>query len=247
MFHPRLALASLSGESDAAWARDAAPFAGAAMLGGIAICQTTRAAARAMVEQERTEFLPTDPLSFVDTQFAALDGVPIRPGINVRSVEPERVEAMARVCADHGAMLEVNAHCRQQEMCAAGAGETLLVESDRLADLVAAGVRPGVPVCVKVRAEVPRVDLVDVARTIEAAGADGIHVDAMDTESVIEDIAAATDLFVIANNGVRDFETTATYLNAGADAVSVGRASDRPPVLRSVRAALDHWCVVNGR
>ncbi|MFT4923616.1 MAG: hypothetical protein ACI8XM_002844, partial [Haloarculaceae archaeon] len=41
LFEPRVALASLSGESDAAWARAGSAFAGAAFLGGIALDDRT--------------------------------------------------------------------------------------------------------------------------------------------------------------------------------------------------------------
>ena len=241
MFEPRLALASLSGQSNATWARAATPHVGTAFLGGIAICPQTRRAARGMVERDRTEFLPDDAFAFVDEQFRALADTPIRPGINVRSTDPDQVARMADVCAAHDAILEVNAHCRQDEMCAAGAGETLLANPDRLASLVSAAATEPIPVTVKVRAEVPDVDLTAVARTVESAGADGIHVDAMDTAEVIADVVAASDLFVIANNGVRDRRTTEAYLGYGADAVSVGRASDRPVVLRSVSEAVTDW------
>jgi len=52
-------------------------------------------------------------------------------------------------------------------------------------------------------------------------------------------VVDATDLFVIANNGVRDDETVREYVEYGADAVSVGRPSDNPRVLERVRAAVD--------
>ena len=46
MFRPRVALASLSGEADAQWARAGAAHVGCAFLGGIALDESTRAAAR---------------------------------------------------------------------------------------------------------------------------------------------------------------------------------------------------------
>ncbi|MEF8758121.1 MAG: dihydropyrimidine dehydrogenase, partial [Halobacteriales archaeon] len=72
MFQPRVALASLSGRSDADWARAATPFVGAAFLGGIAIDEATREAARELVARDRNEFLPPDPLAFVDDQLGEL-------------------------------------------------------------------------------------------------------------------------------------------------------------------------------
>ncbi|MFC4448201.1 tRNA-dihydrouridine synthase [Halorussus aquaticus] len=247
MFEPRLALASLSGRSDAAWAESAAEFAGAAFLGGIALDDPTREAAREMVGRDREEFLPDDPAAFVDRQLAALGDADLRPGFNVRTTTLEPLREVAEICADRDAILELNAHCRQDEMCKTGAGETLLRDTDRLREQVAAATGAGTEgpaVSVKVRAEVPDVDLREVAETIADAGGDAIHVDAMDSEGVvaeIADVADDRDLFVIANNGVRDETTVREYLAYGADAVSVGRPSDDPAVLRRVRAAVDEW------
>ena len=239
MFAPRLALASLSGESDAAWARVGADHAGAAFLGGIALDDATRAAARRMVnDRDRTEFLPDDPLAFVARELDALADAPVRPAFNVRATEADALRAAAELCADRGAICEVNAHCRQDEMCAAGAGESLLREGDRLAGLVAAAAESGPDVSVKVRAEVSGVDLPALAARLVDAGADAIHVDAMDSEPAVADVADATDCFLIANNGVRGAETAREYFDYGADAVSVGRPSDDPAVLARVATGL---------
>ncbi|WP_339103598.1 tRNA-dihydrouridine synthase [Haloterrigena salinisoli] len=239
MFTPPLALASLSGEADARWARAGADYAGAAFLGGIAIDGESRAAARELVERDRTEFLPDDPLAFIDRQLAALEDVPVQSAFNVRSATPEPIPDAARVCRDRDAFLEINAHCRQDELCAVGCGETLLRDRERLCDYVERAADTGVTVGVKVRAEVPDVDLPALAAALEGAGADFVHVDAMDTESIVRDVAEATDLFLIANNGVRDDATVREYVDYGADAVSVGRPSDNPIVLERVREAVD--------
>ena len=241
MFDSRLALASLSGESDAQWARNAETHAGAAFLGGIAIDEPSRRAARRLVERDREEFLPDEPLAFIECELDALDDAPIRPGFNVRSASRAPIREIAELCREHDAIIELNAHCRQDELCAVGCGETLLRDAHRLCEQVETAADTGATVSVKVRAEVPGVSLPDTARWVEEAGADLIHVDAMDSESVIRDVADATDLFVIANNGVRDGDTARKYLEYGADAVSVGRPSDRPVILRRVREAVDDW------
>ena len=241
-FEPRVAVASLSGESDADWARAAAPYAGCAFMGGIALDVATREAARAMIEdRDRTEFLPADPVEFVDRELGELADAPVRGAFNVRTTTLDPLRRAARVCADRGAILEVNAHCRQAEMCAAGAGETLLRDTGRLTEQVRTAREAGAAVSVKVRAEVDGVDLVETARACERARADVLHVDAMDTESVLADLREATDLFLLANNGVRDRETAREYLEYGADAVSVGRPSDDPRTLNRVRRAVDEW------
>ena len=241
MFAPRVALASLSGESDAEWAKACAHPAGAAFLGGVALDEPTREAAREMVDREREEFLPADPVAFVDDQLTQLDEAFLRPGVNVRTTTLGPLREVATVCASHDAVLEVNAHCRQDEMCAAGAGESLLRDSERLCEQVEAASEAGADVSVKVRAELPDVHLPTLAKAVERAGADAVHVDAMDSRRVVRDVADATDLFVVANNGVRTREDVFEYLSYGADAVSVGRPSRDPEKVRAVYAAVKEW------
>ncbi len=241
MFSPRVALASLSGEADADWARAAADHVGCAFLGGIALDGPTREAARAMTDRDRSEFLPEDPTAFIDAQLDVLADVPLRGAFNVRSATHAPIERAAEVCRDYDSILELNAHCRQTEMCRAGAGESLLRDPDALARQIRTAAGTGAAVSVKIRAEVDGVDLPELASRIEDAGADAIHVDAMDSEFIVADIADETDLFVIANNGVRGRATAAEYFEYGADAVSVGRSSDDPEVLDAVHETADDW------
>jgi len=248
---PFLVAASLSGAADADWARAAAPHVDAAVLGGIALDPASRAAARDLVARGRSEFLPDDPLAWIDRQLAALADAPVRPGINVRSATADPVREAAALCADRDAVCEINAHCRQPELRAVGCGESLLRDRDRLADYVAAAAATGATTSVKVRAEVPGVDLVAVADAVAEAGADWLHVDAMDSERIVADLTAGTDaptgagaragLTVIANNGVRGRETVAEYAAHGADAVSVGRSTEHPTELARVAEAVRAW------
>jgi len=251
---PFLVAASLSGAADAEWARAAAEHVDAALLGGVALDPASRAAARDLVARGRSEFLPADPLAFIAAQLDALADAPVRPGVNVRSATAGPIRDVARICVDRGAVCEVNAHCRQSELRAVGCGESLLADADRLARSVAAASGTGATTSVKVRAEVPGVDLRAVAETVAAAGADWLHVDAMDSEAVVADLAAAVDdaagggdggaladLTVVANNGVRGRETVAEYAAHGADAVSVGRPTEDPPVLARVADAVAEW------
>jgi len=246
----RLALASLSGRSDAAWARAGADHADLALLGGVALDGPTRAAARGAVLRDRTEFLPPDPVAFVADQLDRLADAPVRAGVNVRAVDSAAVAPVARVCAARGAVLEVNAHCRQAETTAAGAGQALLCDPDRLAAQVRVASEAGATVSVKLRTEVDGVDLPALAGRLAGAGADCLHVDAMDSEGVIARVVRrageavdGTDRrpAVIANNGVRGRRTVREYLACGADAVSVGRPSTDPETLVRVRRAVDEW------
>ncbi|MFB6253006.1 MAG: tRNA-dihydrouridine synthase [Halobacteriaceae archaeon] len=238
MFEPRLALASLSGQSDVGWAKQGSPYAGAAFLGGIAIDAETRRAAKQLIERDRNEFLPANPHAFIESQLAALDTVPLRPAINVRTISVTPLERVAEICNEYNAIIEINAHCRQEEMCSVGAGESLLADVDRLSHYVSVAAETGATVSVKTRAEVPDTNLCHVASAIESAGGEIIHVDAMDTESIIADINQVSNCFIIANNGVRDRDSAAEYLSYGADAVSVGRPSDKPRILEQIHQAV---------
>ncbi len=225
---PPLALASLSGRSDARWARACEAHVSAAFLGGIGIDADTQAAARAGVARGREEFLTDDPLGFIDAQLARLAGVDLEAGFNVRTRDPGPIRSAARICARHDAILEVNAHCRQPEATAIGCGQALLAEGSRLVELVEAAADAGATVSVKVRTEVAGVDLPALAARLDAAGADLVHVDAMDSRGVVADVVDAVECLVIANNGVRSRDDVAEYLGYGAHAVSVGRPSTRP-------------------
>ncbi len=248
---PLLVAASLSGESDAAWALGVAPHVDVAILGGIALDPASRAAARDLVARDRSEFLPESPVRFIHEQLVAVAdaGVDVRPGFNLRSVTVEPIREAAAVCARHDAVCEVNAHCRQPELCAVGCGESLLRDVDRLREYVSAATETGATTSVKVRAEVSGVDLVAVTEAVAGAGGDWLHVDAMDSESVIGDLRDAvdrdgSDLRIVANNGVRDRSTVAEYAAYGADAVSVARATrpgSDPDVLDTVADAVADW------
>lgn len=98
----------------------------------------------------------------------------------------------------------------------------------------------------KVRAGLTGVDLAATAAVAAEAGADWIHVDAMDSEAAVGEVASAlgdapTDATLVANNGVRGRETVAEYAAYGADAVSVGRPTEEPPVLARVADAVADW------
>ncbi|WP_410766843.1 tRNA-dihydrouridine synthase [Haloferax sp. DFSO60] len=242
MFQPRVAIASLSGESDAEWATAAESYVGAAILGGVALDDASQEAAQALVARGRSEFLTDDPFGFIDSQLAELRDSDLFVAVNVRATNADPIRKAAAVCAEYGAGIEINAHCRQEELREIGCGETLLRDEERLCAYVEAAAESGTPVGVKARAELEGIELPKLASKLADAGATWLHVDAMDSESVVADIAdAESDLYLVANNGVRDRETVHEYLDYGADAVSVGRPSDNPTVLRRVEAATTEW------
>lgn len=223
-----LALASESGVTDARYVQRRREWLDAAFIGGIHADDATRQAARRMIERGREEFTYDSAAEWVRTQFEGLEGVV--PGVNVRSSSLDGLLEVAEVVREFGGVLEVNAHCRQPEMIEAGCGHALLRDPGRLERWVAGLKDLGVIVSVKTRAEV--VDDVAVARAVERGGGDVLHVDCMDSPEAVEWIAEETDLFVIANNGVRRWSDARDYLERGADMVSVARGARRIRDLR---------------
>ena len=230
-----LIAASLSGVADRSWAQQLAPLVSRAILGGIAVDDRTRAAAEMLRARGRSEFIPTDPTAWIARMTRAPRPVPM--GVNIRAGTARSVRAVTAAVDTDAVWVELNAHCRQPEMCAAGVGERLLRDRRRLAELIEAGADCGARMGVKVRAEVPAVDLVAVARSIEAAGGAFIHVDAMDDPGAVARIASATGVAVIANNGIRTREDVRAAREAGAGAVSVGRPSTDPKAVAQIARA----------
>jgi putative methanogenesis marker domain 9 len=131
---------------------------------------------------------------------------------------------MAELVRQKGAILEVNAHCRQPEMEAVGAGQCLTRDLAKLSDWIQEIKHTDVPLSVKVRAGV--VNDIELAKTIGKAGADAIHIDTMDSgPSLVKKIRNVTTLKIIANNSIVDYQSAHKMFSMGADYVSVARAA----------------------
>ena len=73
--------------------------------------------------------------------------------------------------------------------------------------------------------------ILQVAKAVNDAGADYIHIDAMKPGydcadfNVIESIRNNVDLFIIGNNSIRDLESARKMISSGADGISIARAA----------------------
>lgn len=219
-----LALASESGVTDANYVLRREEWLDTAFIGGIHSDRKTRHAAQKMVERGRKEFMYPSAKNFVRDQFNNIEGA-VKPGVNVRGSSVEVLVELAQVVREFDGIFELNAHCRQPEMVAAGCGHSLLRDLERLEDWIKDLKRTGVTLSVKTRAGV--VNDEEVARVVERGGGDIIHLDCMDSPGTVDIVAEATDLFVIANNGVRSVGDAVDYLSRGADMVSVARGARR--------------------
>lgn len=150
--------------------------------------------------------------------------------VNIRANSPDPIIMLSKI--PNLDIIEINAHCRQPELVAAGCGQGLLKDPVNLHDFVSEVVEnSNKKISVKIRANVPGVDDVLVAKAIEEAYADFIHVDAMkpgyDTADygVIEKIKNNIDTYLIGNNSIRDLISARKMLSSGADGISIARAA----------------------
>ncbi|MDD4496885.1 MAG: methanogenesis marker 9 domain-containing protein [Methanosarcinaceae archaeon] len=227
-FKNPIALAPMAGIVDSEFASKYAGDAGLVVLGAFNLDEGSIAVASEMVARGRKEFISSEPLEFIKKEIRAVTTGSV-VAVNVRSTTLGPLVEAAKMVKEEGAILELNAHCRQPEMLEAGLGEALLHDLPRLTAWILAIKETGVVLSVKVRADV--VDDVKLARVIEKAGADIIHVDAMLNGFEGPDLAAilnyrdSTRLFLIGNNSIRDFAGAKEAFSWGVNMVSVARGA----------------------
>lgn len=232
-FRNPIALAPMAGIVDSAFANQYAGYAGLVVLGAFNLDKGSMEVASDLASRGRKEFISNEPLELIKREIRAVNsGSAV--AVNVRSTTLEPLIEAAKLVKEEGAILELNAHCKQPEMLKAGMGEALLRDLPRLSAWIKAIKETGVVLSVKVRANI--VNDVKLARLIDKAGADIIHVDAM-LEGFGADLDAisnyrdATRLFIIGNNSVTDFAAAKDMFSRGADMVSVARGTMENPNL----------------
>ncbi len=219
-------IASMAGIVDASYVMERAEHVGFAFIGGYSIDQRTMDAARSIAAKgERREFLYDNPVEELTRQIAMIEKSTIIPGINLRGSAPESFSAIAAAIGDK-VVYEIDAHCRQPEMIAAGCGEHFLKNPDELVAIIKALKSHGVTVSVKIRAGVAADDRI-LSRILWKAGADILHVDLMDFgPAKLRQIRNSCPLMLIANNSITSFDKMKEMLSHGADLVSLARQSD---------------------
>ncbi len=240
-----VAIASMAGIVDAEYVLKRADHIGMAFIGGYPVDQSTMDAAKALTaEGNRKEFLYDDPVKELKKQMALLERSPVVPGLNLRGSAPESYAAIARSLGE-SAIYEIDAHCRQPAMVAAGCGEHYLKKPADLLAVVRALKAEGVTISVKIRAGVAADDR-QLARKLWKAGADILHIDLMDFGSPkLRQIRNSCPLILIANNSINTFERMREMLSHGADIVSLARKSDER-TLSGLDAAISRYASEEG-
>lgn len=233
-----IALASMAGIVDAAYALERAGHIGAAFLGGFSIDDETILASHDLAEAGRSEFFFPDPVAGIKAEVEKLKGSDIVAGINLRGTKPASFVHLAEELGDI-AVYEIDAHCRQLPMINAGAGERYLYEHHNLCDIIKALKKLDICVSVKIRAGL--VDERGLARALWKAGADIIHIDLMDFGyQKIRQIRNACPLQIIANNSMNSYDRMMEQFSHGADMVSLARRADLR-TLKGLDAAISRY------
>ncbi len=224
-----IALAPMAGITNIDFVMDNAMSAGIAVIGGYNLDDATNEAARRINERGRAEFLTPDPIEHMRRELDRLKGIDNPPtvALNVRSTEITPLIKAALLAKEYDAILEIDCHCRQPEMIDIGVGEPLLHDLPKLGSIISKVKKTGVVLSVKTRSGI--VDDRELAVAIEGAGADIIHIDAMEPGfgadyNAIKTVRNATDLFIIGNNSVTDFRSAKDMFGYGSDMVSLARA-----------------------
>jgi tRNA-dihydrouridine synthase B len=240
-----VAIASMAGIVDSSYVLERADHIGAAFIGGYSIDQPTMDAAKSVAAQgNRKEFLFDDPAEELKKQMVLMEKSPVVLGLNLRGSSPESFGVLARSLGE-SVVYEIDAHCRQPAMIAAGCGENYLKKPGELLAVVRALKSENVTVSVKIRAGVAADDRL-LARKLWQSGADILHIDLMDYGSAkLRQIRNSCPLMLIANNSINTFDRMREMLSHGADIVSLARKSDTR-TLSGLDAAITRYAMEEG-
>jgi TIM-barrel protein len=217
-----LVLASMAGLTNSSFAISRS--VGLAILGGYNLDTATIEAAKELVKKGRSEFAYDEPIPVIENELGVMNTTNMKAGINARSATLEPLLVIAELIRRKGGILELNAHCRQPEMLAVGTGQCLTRDLGKLNEWIREIKLTDVLLSVKVRAGV--VEDIELAKAIDKAGADVIHVDTMDSgAALVKKIRNATTLKIIANNSIVDYDSARKMFSMGADYVSIARAA----------------------
>jgi tRNA-dihydrouridine synthase len=201
----------MAGITDGAFCRDISTLGfDMITLGGYNADQATLNAGQKILARGRPEFdlKPEKLIAHLEEQLTLVKDQNLWDGkisVNLRALTPNPIIEVSRL--DNVDVVEINAHCRQPEITDLGCGQSLLETPFHLEEFTREVVKKAKSkVSVKIRANVQGVDDLEIARAVEHAGADYLHVDAMKPGfnsadyDIIKLIHQETSLFIIGNN-----------------------------------------------
>ena len=226
-------VAPMAGISNSEFLNKVIPYGfDVATLGGYSLDAPTIEASKRIVERGRKEFdFPLDEIfSHIENEVASIKEVhkDVKVSANVRATTPQPIVEVGKI-RDLD-IVEINCHCRQDEIIAIGCGQEMLKRPD-LENFISQVVdNVDCEVSVKIRANIEGIDTLEVARQIENAGADYLHVDAMkkgvfDADySLVKEICDNTEIRVIGNNSLDCEDNIKKMIETGVYGFSMARA-----------------------
>lgn len=227
-------LAPMAGITDGNFCKKMIPYGfDMVTIGGYNIDEATIAASHSIIQRGRPEFdiKQENIVSTLNKEAKIIknswNGI---VSVNLRSTSPKPIIKISKLPEID--VVEINAHCRQPEITNIGCGQALLYDLDKLHDFTKNVVKGAKSkVSVKIRANIENIDDTEVSKVIEDAGADYLHVDAMKPGynhadyDIIRSIKENTEIFLIGNNSIHDLKSARDMLSAGADGISIARAT----------------------
>ena len=203
-----------------------------ATLGGYSLDSPTIEASKKIIERGRKEFVfPLDNIyNHIESEVASIKKAHnnVKVSANVRATTPQPIIDVGKI--KDLDIVEINCHCRQEEIISVGCGQQMLFRSD-LEDFISNIVdNVSCEVSVKIRANVEGTDTLKIAQLIEDAGATYLHVDAMkkgvfDADwELLKEISDNSGIKVIGNNSVNSEENLKKMIDTGVDGFSIARS-----------------------
>ena len=226
-------VAPMAGITDSNFLNSVIPYGfDVATLGGYSLDLPTIEASKKIIERGRKEFdFPLDEIfAHIENEVNSIKNVheDVKVSANVRSTTPQPIIDVGNIKVLD--IVEINCHCRQEEILAIGCGQEMLNRPD-LYDFISQVVdNVKSEVSVKIRANVDGTDTLNIAKLIEDAGADYLHIDAMKKGvfeadwKLLSEISNNVDIKVIGNNSVNSQENLQKMIDTGVDGFSIARS-----------------------
>lgn len=223
----------MAGITDAEFLNKVIPFGfDTATLGGYSLDAETIEASEKIIKRGRNEFhfLQDEIIDHIKKEVNLIkkQHPDVKVSVNVRSTTPQPIIEVSKI--DNLDIVEINCHCRQEEILAIDCGQNMLKRGD-LADYIKDVVdNASCEVSVKIRANVEGSDTLKIAKLIENAGADYLHIDAMkagifDADyDLLTEICSNTNIKVIGNNSIDSEQKIEKMLKTGVYGFSIARA-----------------------
>ena len=226
-------VAPMAGITNADFLNKVIPYGfNVATLGGYSLDLPTVNASKKIIDRGRKEFhFPLDEIfSHIENEVNSIKRMhnDVKVSANVRATTPQPIIDVGNI--NNLDIVEINCHCRQEEIINVGCGQEMLKRDD-LGEFISQIVNNvSSDVSVKIRANVDGIDTLKIAKIIEDAGADYLHIDAMkkgvfDADwQLLKNVCNTVKIPIIGNNSVDSVDKVNKMIESGVSGFSIARA-----------------------